>query len=302
MKEFIEAVSRKINARTDLIERDILLHQILLDLSKTKFANEFAFKGGSCLMKYYLGYFRFSIDLDFTFINQNIFSNLSKKEIRRRLSEKIDEIGNIFEDIAERRGLNFKCDKKNRRYVEFGGSNKFLTFKIWFNSRFIGETFIKIQINFIEKIIFPIRKVFLKSLLDESKELQFLFPDIYNEYTTKVRFNVYDIREIFCEKIRAILTRNGIKERDFIDVYLISKKFNIKYTDMRDKILEKTRFILKLYEKYRDNLKKNLRIFSIENFPFGSEDYLLLIKIDKKEFYQFVEEFIVYLKEIGTIV
>ncbi|MFH8110217.1 MAG: nucleotidyl transferase AbiEii/AbiGii toxin family protein [Candidatus Aenigmatarchaeota archaeon] len=302
MKEFIETVSRKINARPDLIERDILLHQILLDLSKTKFANEFAFKGGSCLMKYYIGYFRFSIDLDFTFINQNIFSNLSKKEIRRRLSEKIDEIGNIFEDIAERRELDFKCDKKNRRYVEFGGGNKFLTFKIWFNSRFIGETFIKIQINFIEKIIFPIKKVFLKSLLDESKELQFLFPDIYNEYTTKVRFNVYDIREIFCEKIRAILTRNGIKERDFIDVYLISKKFNIKYTDMIDKILEKTRFILKLYEKYRDNLKKNLRIFSIENFPFGSEDYLLLIKIDKKEFYQFVEEFIVYLKEIGTIV
>jgi len=297
MKEFIEAVSRKTGAREDLIEKDILLHQILLDLSKTKFADEFAFKGGTCIMKYYLNYYRFSVDLDFTFLEQNIFSNLSQKEIRRKLSEKIYEIGDIFESIAKKRNLDFKCEKRNKRYVELGGGGENLTFKIWFNSNFIGETFIKIQINFIEKILFPIKKCKLNSLISKSKEFEFLFPQFYEEYITPIKFKVYDIREIFCEKVRAVLTRKGIKERDFIDIYLISEKFGIKYEDMKEKILEKTEFILRLYQKYRNNLKENLHILSIENFPFGSEDYILLRKINKKKFYQFVVKFIDFLKK-----
>lgn len=82
MKEFVIEVSKKLDAEPDLIEKDVLLHSILLDLSKTKFANEFAFKGGSCLMKYYMDYFRFSVDLDFTFLDQNSFKGLSQKKIR----------------------------------------------------------------------------------------------------------------------------------------------------------------------------------------------------------------------------
>ncbi len=45
-----------------------------------------------------------------------------------------------------------------------------------------------------------------------------MFPRLYKEYRTSIVFKVYDIREIFCEKVRAILTRRGFKERDFIDV------------------------------------------------------------------------------------
>ena len=158
MKEFVEQLAQKLNARADLIETDFLLHLILLDLSKTNFTDEFAFKGGTCLIKYYLGYFRFSVDLDFTFLNQDIFRGRSQKKIRKILSEKIDEIGTLFEKIASKRGLDFKCEKGNKRYVEFGGGNKFLTFKLWWDSPFAKETFIKIQINFIERILFPIKK------------------------------------------------------------------------------------------------------------------------------------------------
>ena len=281
MKEFVEAVSREVSARPDLIEKDVLLHLILLDLSKTRFKDEFVFKGGSCLAKYYLDYFRFSVDLDFTFLKQDIFVGLSQKKIRRVLSKKIDEVGKIFEHIANKRKLDFRYEKANKRYVEFGGGNKLLTLKIWFDSPFIGESFIKIQINFMEKVLFLVKEAVLKSLIKESKELEFLFPDLYREYAVKIKFKVYDIREIFAEKIRAILTRKGIKERDFIDVYLISKKFDVKYKDIKGKALEKIEFALKLYRKYRENLKENLRILSIESFPFGSEDYLLLKKIDK---------------------
>lgn len=296
MREFVDEVSRRLNKRGDLIEKDFLLHLLLLDLSKTNFADEFAFKGGSCLIKYYLGYFRFSVDLDFTFLNQRVFEGLSQKKIRRILSAKIDEIGKIFENITSKRDLDFRYEKENKRYVEFGGGNRFLTLKLWWNPPFIGETFIKIQINFIERILFQIKKVKLESLLKESEELEFLFPSFYKEYRATIDFKVYDIKEIFCEKIRAILTRRGIKERDFVDVYLISKKFDIKYNDLEREILEKTKFILILYQKYRDNLRKNLEILSVDSFPFGSEDYLLLSEINKEEFYKFVREFINYLE------
>jgi len=53
--------------RRDLIEKDVILHQMLLDLSSDKFFSEnFAFKGKTCLIKCYYGYKRFSEDIDFT--------------------------------------------------------------------------------------------------------------------------------------------------------------------------------------------------------------------------------------------
>jgi len=118
MREFIEELSSRLGLDKGLIERDLLLHQILLDLSNSSFADNFAFKGGSCLIKHYIGYYRFSVDLDFTFLNQQIFEGLSQKRIRRLLSSQIDSIGELFEDISKKRNLDFKCEKGERKYVE----------------------------------------------------------------------------------------------------------------------------------------------------------------------------------------
>ena len=153
------------------------------------------------------------MDLDFTFLRQSIFKGLSQKSIRRLLSNRIDSIGRLFEEISENRALNFKCEKGNKRYVELGGGNKFATFKFWLPSTIGVETLVKIQINFVEELIFPLKKVELKSICPKIKELEFLFPRYYTEYRAIIPFNVYDIREILCEKIRAILTRRGFKER-----------------------------------------------------------------------------------------
>ncbi|OYT56781.1 MAG: hypothetical protein B6U68_02810 [Candidatus Aenigmarchaeota archaeon ex4484_14] len=298
MREFIEETAKTLNVEKHLLEKDILLHQILLDLSKTKICEEFTFKGGSCLIKHYLNYFRFSEDLDFTFIDQGLFKGASQKRIRQMLSKKIQEIGNALEDIAKKRNLDFKFEKHNKRYIEIGSSNKTATFKLWYISIDNMNFFIKLQINFVEKILFPIKKARIRSLAIESKELKFLFPNLYKEYTTKVMFNVYDIREILCEKIRAILTRRGIKERDFIDVYLVSKKFKIDPDALRSEIITKTRFALFLYRKYRQNLDEKTKLLSVDMFPFGSEEPLLLMKIEKSEFYSFLVKFMTFLEKI----
>ncbi len=300
--DFVNEVSRLQQIkRTDLIEKDLILHQILLDLSKNKFFyDNFLFKGGTCIIKCYLGYFRFSEDMDFTWKNQKIFEGKSQKEIRSHLSEIIDETGIIFEEIASRRSLDFKCGKSNRNYVELGGSDKTCTFKIWYTSEVLNrKSFVKVQINFVEKLCFTPKKVTLKSILGkEQHELNVLFPE-YEEYSEKITLNAYDTKEILCEKVRAILTRRGIKARDFLDVYMICAKFNLELDDLSDCIVEKTQFFLNLYEKYRKNLaeKKDLLI-SDKAFKWGDEAGLLLQEIEEEDFYMFRARFSMFLKNI----
>lgn len=303
-KDFVNQVSEALKIeRKDLIEKDIILHQMLLDLSKNEFfRTNFLFKGGTCLIKCYLGYFRFSEDIDFTWKNQEKFKNKSQKEARKYLSLVTNEAGAIFEEIARKRGLDFKCVKNNQDYVELGGSSKTLTFKIWYDSEILKiRSFIKVQINFVEDMRFPPAKSILKSLLDrEIEELKILFPEEYAEYSERIPFDTYDIREILCEKVRSILTRRGMKARDFADVYLISKKFGISPEDLKKDIIAKTLFALNLYAKYKNNFNEKRKLLNTKDvFAWGHEKGLLLEDMDEKDFYAFLESFLEFLRDVA---
>ncbi len=303
-RDFVNQISEALKVgRKDLIEKDLILHQLLLDLSKNEFFREnFVFKGGTCLIKCYLGYFRFSEDIDFTWKNQEKFKEMSKKEIRKYLSSVTSETGAIFEEIAKKRGLDFKCIKNNRDYVELGGGSKTLTFKVWYDSEILNSrSFIKVQINFLEDMRFPPEKNVLKSLLDRHvEEPEVLFPEEYKEYSEHIPFETYDIKEILCEKIRSILTRKGVKARDFADVYLVSKKFGISPEDLKKDIVVKTLFALNLYMKYRNNFNEKKKLLKTKDiFGWGREKGLLLTDIDEKGFYAFLENFIKFLQDIA---
>jgi len=114
----------------------------------------------------------------------------------------------------------------------------------------------------------------------------------------KIPFQIYDIREILTEKIRSILTRQGIKARDFLDVYLISKKQQIELEDMYDPIVSKTQFMLDLYKKYRENLEAKKDLVTSQPFRWGEEKGLLLQQIDEKEFFKFLEKLKPFLKRV----
>ncbi len=300
--DFVNEVSRILDIkRKDMIEKDLILHQILFDLSGDRFfAESVLFKGGTCLIKSYFGYLRFSEDIDFTWKDQSIFEGMSQKAIRAYLSGVIDRIGEIFEKIAEKRGLDFKCEKSNAEYIELGGSNKTCTFKIWYMSEVLKRSsFFKVQINFVESMCYPPRDAELNGLLTgEHEELEALFPE-YTEYSGKIAFNIYDIREIVSEKVRALLTREGTKARDFMDVYFICRRLGIKLEDVEACIIRKTNFAIELYDKYRFNLKeKNALLQSGKIFDGGRERDLLLTEIDDTDFYSFLNEFQVFLKRI----
>ncbi len=305
-REFVETVSKMLQInRRDLIEKDLILHQVLLDISRDEYVSgKFLLKGGTCLIKHYLGYFRFSEDIDFTWRGQEIFTGLTQKRVRRHLSEVIDRTGGVFEDVAENRGLDFRCEKGNREYVELGGGNKACTFKLWYDSDVLNRRgFVKVQINFVEKLCFPEDEGELKSLISNgSREIELLFPE-YREYFNPIPFMVYDVREILCEKVRAILTRVGVKARDFVDIYLINKMFGINAEEYTDCIKEKTDFALKLYRKYRRNiLAKKPLIESKSLFKWGDEKDLLLKPINEKQFNQFNTKFFEYIRNVANMV
>jgi len=301
MNKFVNELSAVTGIkRKDLLEKDVLLHKLLFYLSKEKYFYEnYLFKGGTSLIKGLISYYRFSEDADFTWINQNIFVNKSQKEIKKMLSKKINEIGFLIEKICSEINLDFKLDKSNKKYVEIGGSNKMVTFKIWYYSNFLKiNSFIKLQINFVEKIIFPKKELILNSLLKkENIELKKLFPKEYEIYCSKIKIKSYDIKEIACEKLRALLTRRGIKYRDVIDLYFIFKKFNIHPKELIKETELKTKFSLSYYEKYRINFKQKSKLELNEIIP-ENEEGLLLKQINKKELYKFTKEVQEVLKKL----
>ena len=116
-KDLTDFISNRLNiARRDLIEKDIVLSKILFYLSQNAdFFQNYAFKGGTCLTKCYLGYYRFSEDMDFTYLNQKDFTEKSKNKLREIMSEKINKLGELIEVITKKLDLDFKMKKENKR-------------------------------------------------------------------------------------------------------------------------------------------------------------------------------------------
>src|SRR3989344_7664892 len=86
-----------------LLEKDYHLTKILHKISEKKIEH-LVFKGGTCLNKCYLGFYRLSEDLDFVF-NQDV-KGMSKMQIKKIL-DNLRRI--IFEILNE---LNFKTNKE----------------------------------------------------------------------------------------------------------------------------------------------------------------------------------------------
>lgn len=300
-KEIIDFISKRLNiVRRDLIEKDIIISKILFNLVQDKsFLQDYAFKGGTCLTKCHLGHYRFSEDMDFTYLNQKDFSGKSRNKLREGMSEKINQLGILIEIIAKKLDLDFKMEKENKRYFQFGGSNAFVTFKLWYNSEELEkETFVKIQVNHIEKLIYPIKELKIGFIVPKNleKDFSFVASEEADILLKPVKIKAYDLREILIEKIRAILTRRGIKVRDFVDVFLIVKKEKLNLNDFKKEITEKINHMLK-FEKYGQNIK-NKETQLKDELILGEEEALLLTPIGKG-FPKFVKEFNLFL--IGII-
>lgn len=298
-EELINELAKRFNVtRKELIEKDIILHKILTHLSKnTYFLENYLLKGGTCLVKVFLGYIRFSEDLDFTWTKQKIFKGKSGGQIEKYLLNETDTLGKLFVDIASKFDLDFKFDKSDQRYFQFGGGGRMLTMCMWYNSESLkSESMIKVQINFLENICYSIESHDLQSLTPGDDGLKFIHSSD-SEYFDTVKFPTYAIREILCEKIRAILTRQGAKARDFLDIYNVCKEFEIDLSEITDNSILKLKFSLDMYEKYRDNMAEKLKLLESGSlFAWGDEKQILLKEVDDADFDSFEKELENFLK------
>ncbi len=296
-KELINWLSKKLGiVNTALIEKDLYLHGLLNELSKSEYFSEnFVFKGGTCLTKAYFGYYRFSEDLDFTWLNNKAFEGKTQNAVRKILSKEINKIMELFANAAKELALDFKAEKSNKHYVQLGGSNRFATFKFWYNpAESKEETFVKIQLNFVEKIVHkPIKQALNAIAAAYKRDVEFLFPENASMAVQSPEFYCYDLKEIASEKIRALLTRRGFKARDIIDLYMLSKK-GIAIKSVTPMAFEKTKFMLR-YLKYAEHLEHKL--FD-ENFRLGEEQNLL-VKQPGKDFGKFAAGAIKELNKIA---
>jgi hypothetical protein len=169
------------------------------------------------------------------------------------------------------------------------------TFKLW-----KGSELVKIQVNYVENILFKPRNVFVKTLLDVAdlkREERAYFKELLDFYKP-FQINAYDEKEILCEKVRAILTRKSQKLRDFYDLFVLQKHgFYVK--DFENEIIEKIKASL-YYKKYRDALERNK-----ERLEVGREvledpfERNLFVEKPEKEFDDFLKAFIETLRKIA---
>jgi len=272
-----------------------VLHRILKEIYSSDAGENYLFKGGSCLVKCYFGYYRFSVDLDFTWKNQEVWKGLGKKRLRSELLDKIRGFGSLLEKVSEQVDLDFEPKLEDRRFLEFGGGGRMTTFKLW-----KGSELAKIQVNFMENILFKPRKVSVKTLVNEAelRRDEKAYFDEFLDFYKPFLVNAYDEQEILCEKVRAILTRKAQKLRDFYDLFVLHKH-GFEAENLQHEILEKIKSGL-YYKKYRDALEKNKERLEIGKGiledPF--ERGLFVVR-PTKEFEDFLKRFLEILRKVA---
>jgi predicted nucleotidyltransferase component of viral defense system len=286
LSEFVAFICERSGVKKpSLVEKDVLIHRILREMNKA-FGDAYLFKGGSCLVKCYFGYYRFSVDLDFTWREQKVWRELGKKMLRRKLVAEAEKLASFLEDVAKRMELDFRAELKNTNYIEFGSGSRMATFKLW-----KGSELIKVQVNFVERLLFPHRELTARTLVDgaEIGKNDKLYFEEFLKFYSPVRVCAYSLEEILCEKIRAILTRQAMKLRDFYDVFMIERS-GVRIEGLRGEVLRKIREVMR-FKKYREALKasaKSLEIEEVLDDPFEME--MFVVKPDA-EFYSFVRRF-----------
>jgi len=233
------------------------------------------------------------VDLDFTWRDQAHF-DVGGKELQRRLKAEVVALGQILEDASSRMGLDFKNDLSDKRYFEFGGGKRMVTFKLW-----KGNELVKVQVNFVEEILFDTKKRTVKTLLDgvDLKRDEKAYFEEHLTHYMPFEVEAYDEREILCEKVRAILTRRAQKLRDFYDLFVLDSH-GYRVSALADESARKTKSSF-YYSKYRRNFETNRKAIKMDDAVVESPfERSLFIDAPPPEFDRFVENLLIELRGI----
>ena len=306
IRKFVAQIKEKHKEISEpTIEKDFYLTLFLNEISKNIKENKkslfskLVFKGGTLLTRAHLNYHRISEDLDFTYLENKELNKISTKQRKKIISNITNELVEEINKISKKFNLDFSTNKADKKYCKVMDRKSVYVFKIYYNPVYGVEEFIKFEVNFNDKLIYSVLYEDIKHLFDDEllKDLEF-----FENLKIQIRKNIpcYDLREIAGEKIRAVLTRPTIKERDLLDLFLISNMVNLeKNLDERkivNKIVSSRYFIKGLSEKIKENIEM---LTKTRDSIIEERAKLTLIKIDEKEYSDFEKKTIPFFVEIG---
>ena len=248
-EEFLR-ISAKNSFAPGLIEKDYHLTRILHKISERNITN-LVFKGGTCLNKCYLGFYRLSEDLDFV-LNQDV-NEFSRSQVKKILDDLRREIFNILDDLGletnKKLGIGWKMltSKEDSKILGLELATKY-------KSVLDGSLQnIKIKISFRNAL----------RNLSKKRPIHHDFINALGEFILKenVEMEVIDLLENFAEKFRALVTRENIAVRDIFDIYFILEKDILNFNEeTRELVLIKINetpgysYELKDFEEFIENL------------------------------------------------
>lgn len=243
----IQQKARTVGVRDQQIEKDYILSWILFGVSKhEQLSKTIVFKGGTVLKKIYFEDYRFSEDLDFTLLSNEI-SNEQIFDWFKRAFEFIKEEANIPLEIIE------------AKQHEDGGINFYISYIGPFGGQGSNKS-VKVDISRSEKLVFDA-----------------VMKNVYIDYTDLEAHQLlcYSLEELLVEKMRSVMQR--MQARDFYDLWYLLEQFGMKVdyyigefkTKCENKGLKAESFPEKLIERlpqYKGRWQSSLKE-QIKNLP-----------------------------------
>lgn len=187
----IQKKAREVKVRDQQIEKDYILSWILKGVSEhKKLSKIIVFKGGTVLKKIYFADYRFSEDLDFTLLDNNI----TNEQIFEWFKE-------TFEYVKEEANIPLEIIDDNEH--EDGGINFYISY-VGPLGGFGNNKKVKVDISRSEKLEFE--PVIKQAIIEYSDE---------EEY----KLLCYPLEELLVEKLRCVMQR--MQPRDYYDIWYL---------------------------------------------------------------------------------
>lgn len=187
----IQNKAREVGVRDQQIEKDYILSWILQGIAQhDQLSKTIVFKGGTGLKKIYFEDYRFSEDLDFTLLENEI----SNEQI-------FDWFAEVFEYVRDEANIPLEIIDNNEH--EDGGINFYISYVgplggIGANKK------VKIDISRSESLVFePVMKEAFLGYTDQEDH----------------RLLCYPLEEVLVEKLRSVMQR--MQARDFYDIWYL---------------------------------------------------------------------------------
>lgn len=173
------------NLPVDLLEKDIWISYVLREMRALNDSKYLAFKGGTCLVKAYLGYYRFSEDIDLTWCGPKIDRRVFRQQVMMPVMGK----------------LSLEWNKHDRVPTGMVGTHSGGVMSYFLRSPAAGSTGVelKVTVAFDEKMQSQSRLLNLQHVplaATNKRELSIIFGDIGADYFGKLDFRCYRLTEI----------------------------------------------------------------------------------------------------------